>query len=176
MAVRDRPHRSELAVPGSNLRALAKAPTLGADVVFLDLEDAVAPDDKEQARENVIAALTGQDWSACSVSVRINGLDTHWCYRDIVEVVERAGSHLDTILIPKVGTPADVLFVAAAGNDASNDDFSLTYPASYNAPNLITVAATTNTVVAVSGGLSKVSRAPVPSLGAPMGCPATSTR
>ena len=57
MAVRDRPHRSELAVPGSNLRALAKAPTLGADVVFLDLEDTVAPDDKEQARENVIAAL-----------------------------------------------------------------------------------------------------------------------
>jgi malyl-CoA/(S)-citramalyl-CoA lyase len=72
----------------------------------------VAPDDKQQARENVIAALTGQDWSACSVSVRINGLDTHWCYRDIVEVVERAGPHLDTILIPKVGAPADVLFVA----------------------------------------------------------------
>ena len=112
MAVRDRLHRSELAVPGSNTRAMEKAPGLGADVVFLDLEDAVAPDDKEQARENVIAALTGQDWSACSVSVRINGLDTHWCYRDIVEVVERAGSQLDTILIPKVGTPADVLFVA----------------------------------------------------------------
>jgi malyl-CoA/(S)-citramalyl-CoA lyase len=112
MAVRDRPHRSELAVPGSNLRALAKAPTLGADVVFLDLEDAVAPDDKEQARENVIAALNEHDWSACAVSVRINGLDTHWCYRDIDDVVERPGSHLDTILIPKVGTPADVLFVA----------------------------------------------------------------
>ena len=112
MAVRDRPHRSELAVPGSNLRALAKAPTLGADVVFLDLEDSVAPDDKERARENVIAALNEGDWSSCSVSVRINGLDTHWCYRDIVEVVERAGAHLDTILIPKVGTPADVLFVA----------------------------------------------------------------
>ena len=92
MAVRDRLHRSELAVPGSNTRAMEKAPGLGADVVFLDLEDAVAPDDKEQARENVIAALTGQDWSACSVSVRINGLDTHWCYRDIVEVVERAGA------------------------------------------------------------------------------------
>jgi malyl-CoA/(S)-citramalyl-CoA lyase len=112
MAVRDRLHRSELAVPGSNTRALEKAPTLGADIVFLDLEDAVAPDDKEQARENVIAALTEGDWSACAVSVRINGLDTHWCYRDIVGVVERAGAHLDTILIPKVGTPADVLFVA----------------------------------------------------------------
>jgi malyl-CoA/(S)-citramalyl-CoA lyase len=112
MAVRDRLHRSELAVPGSNTRALAKAPSLGADVVFLDLEDAVAPDDKEQARENVIAALLEQDWSLCAVSVRINGLDTHWCYRDIVNVVEQVGERLDTILIPKVNTPADVLFVA----------------------------------------------------------------
>jgi malyl-CoA/(S)-citramalyl-CoA lyase len=112
MAVRDRLHRSELAVPGSNTRALAKAPSLGADIVFLDLEDAVAPDDKEQARANVIAALLEQDWSLCAVSVRINGLDTHWCYRDIVNVVEQAGERLDTILIPKVNTPADVLFVA----------------------------------------------------------------
>ena len=112
MAVRTRLHRSELAVPGSSTRMLEKAPDAGADVVFLDLEDAVAPDDKEQARENVIAALNEQDWSACSVSVRINGLDTHYCYRDIVEVVERAGDKLDTILIPKVGTPSDVEFVA----------------------------------------------------------------
>jgi len=80
--------------------------------VFLDLEDAVAPDDKEQARENVIAALTGQDWSACSVSVRINGLDTHWCYRDVVDVVEARGEVLDTVLVPKVGAPSDVEFVA----------------------------------------------------------------
>ncbi len=112
MAVRTRLHRSELAVPGSSTRMLEKAPGAGADIVFLDLEDAVAPDDKEQARENVIAALNEQDWSAGSVSVRINGLDTHWCYRDIVEVVERAGDKLDTILIPKVGTPSDVEFVA----------------------------------------------------------------
>jgi len=112
MAVRDRLHRSELAVPGSSTRMLEKAPNAGADVVFLDLEDAVAPDDKEQARANVIEALNELDWSGCSVSVRINGLDTHYCYRDIVEVVERAGDKLDTILIPKVGTPADVLYVA----------------------------------------------------------------
>ncbi len=111
MAVRDRLHRSELAVPGTNRRAMAKAPTLGADLVFLDLEDAVAPDDKEQARANVIDALNTLDWSACSVSVRINGLDTQWCYRDITEVVERAGATLDTILVPKVGTPPDVEFV-----------------------------------------------------------------
>jgi malyl-CoA/(S)-citramalyl-CoA lyase len=112
VAVRNRLHRSELAVPGTNVRAMEKAPTLGADVVFLDLEDAVAPDDKEQARANVIDALTSHDWSACAVSVRINGLDTHFCYRDVVEVVEAAGDRLDTILIPKVGSPGDVEFVA----------------------------------------------------------------
>ena len=112
MADKARLHRSELAVPGTNKRAMEKAPTLGADVVFLDLEDAVAPDDKEQARANVIDALTSLDWSACAVSVRINGLDTHFCYRDVVEVVEAAGDRLDTILIPKVGSPTDVEFVA----------------------------------------------------------------
>ncbi len=112
MARKDRPHRSELAVPGTNVRAMAKAPTLGADVVFLDLEDAVAPDDKEQARANVIDALLGQDWTRCAVSVRVNGLDTHWCYRDVVEVVEQAGEVLDTVLVPKVGSPSDVEFVA----------------------------------------------------------------
>jgi malyl-CoA/(S)-citramalyl-CoA lyase len=112
MAAKHRVHRSELAVPGTNVRAMEKAPTLGADLVFLDLEDAVAPGDKVQARANVIDALLTRDWSACSVSVRINGLDTRWCYRDIVEVVERAGHVLDTVLIPKVGTPSDVEFVA----------------------------------------------------------------
>ena len=112
MAERNRLHRSELAVPGSNTRMLEKAPTSGADLVFLDLEDAVAPDDKAQARKNVIEALNDLDWSNCAVSVRINGLDTHYCYRDIVDVVEQAGDKLDTILIPKVGTPADILFVS----------------------------------------------------------------
>jgi malyl-CoA/(S)-citramalyl-CoA lyase len=111
MARTDRPHRSELAVPGTNLRAMEKAPSLGADLVFLDLEDAVAPDDKEQARANVIDALAAHDWSGCSVSVRINGLDTHWCYRDVVEVVEARGELLDTVLVPKVGAPSDVEFV-----------------------------------------------------------------
>lgn len=112
MAIKNRLHRSELAVPGSNPRMLEKAPTAGADLVFLDLEDSVAPDDKEQARKNVIYALNSYDWSQCSVSVRINGLDTHYCYRDIVDVVEQAGNKLDTILIPKVGTPSDILYVA----------------------------------------------------------------
>ena len=105
-------HRSELAVPGNNARMLEKAPTLGADVVMLDLEDAVAPDDKVQARANVIDALHELDWSAPAVSLRINGLDTQWCYRDLVDVVEAAGAAIDTITIPKVGSPADVELVA----------------------------------------------------------------
>jgi malyl-CoA/(S)-citramalyl-CoA lyase len=105
-------HRSELCVPGSNMRMLEKAPGLGADVVMLDLEDAVAPDDKPQARRNVIAALSELDWSGCAVTLRINGLDTHYCYRDIVDVVEQSGEWLDTVLIPKVGSAGDVHLVA----------------------------------------------------------------
>jgi malyl-CoA/(S)-citramalyl-CoA lyase len=91
---------------------LEKAPSLGADITMLDLEDAVAPDDKEQARRNVIDALHELDWSCCSTSIRINGLDTHYCYRDIVDVVEQAGAHVDTILIPKVSCAGDVHLVA----------------------------------------------------------------
>ena len=112
MAIKNRLHRSELAVPGSNPRMLEKAPTAGADIVFLDLEDAVAPDDKEQARSNIIHALKTYDWSSCAVSIRMNGLDTHYAYRDLVDIVEACGDQLDTILIPKVGCAADVYFVA----------------------------------------------------------------
>ncbi len=113
MAIKNRLHRSELAVPGTNVKAMAKAAGLGADLVFLDLEDAVAPDDKVRARADVIEALRAPDrWSRCAVSVRINGLDTHWCYRDVVDVVEQAGEVLDTVLVPKVGAPSDVEFVA----------------------------------------------------------------
>ncbi|QYZ67819.1 MAG: malyl-CoA lyase [Gammaproteobacteria bacterium (ex Lamellibrachia satsuma)] len=112
MAYKNRLHRSELAVPGSNMRMLEKAPKAGADLVFLDLEDSVAVPDKEQARKNVIHALNNFDWSDCSISVRINGLDTHFCYRDIIDVAEQAGDKLDTLLVPKVGRPSDLQFVA----------------------------------------------------------------
>ncbi len=106
-----RVHRSELCVPGSNPRMLEKARGAGADYVMLDLEDAVAPDDKLQARSNVVAALR-EDWNGASTSVRINGLDTHWCHRDLIDVVEAAGDRLDTVVIPKVSCAADVHFVA----------------------------------------------------------------
>lgn len=100
-------HRSELAVPGSTPALFEKAAQSAADVIFLDLEDAVAPDDKEQARRNAIAALNDIDWGATTLSVRINGLDTHYLYRDVIEVVENC-PRLDMLLIPKVGVPADV--------------------------------------------------------------------
>ena len=105
---RARLNRSELAVPGSQPKLFEKAAQGAADVVFLDLEDAVAPDDKVQARGNVIQALNQIDWGGKTVSVRINGLDTHYMYRDVVDVVEQAGDKLDLIMIPKVGTAADV--------------------------------------------------------------------
>src|SRR5690606_22168177 len=72
------------------------------------LEDAVAPDDKVQARKNVIQAVNDIDWGAKTLSVRINGLDTHYMYRDVIEVIEQTGERLDLIMIPKVGTAADV--------------------------------------------------------------------
>ena len=104
-------NRSELAVPGSSTRFLEKAASSTTDMVFLDLEDAVAPSDKEQARKNIIAALNDLDWSGKTVSVRINGLDTHYMYRDVVDIVEQAGDKLDLIMIPKVGTASDVYAV-----------------------------------------------------------------
>jgi len=100
-------HRSELAVPGSNTSLFEKAAKSAADIVFLDVEDAVAPDDKAQARRNIIQALNEIDWAAKTMMVRINGLDTHYMYRDVVDIVE-ACERLDMILIPKAGVAADV--------------------------------------------------------------------
>ncbi len=112
---RQRLQRSELAVPGSNPALFAKAAASDVDYVFLDLEDGVAPGDKGQARRNGIEGLRDIDWRGLgkTISVRINGIDTHYMYRDVVDVVEQAGQHLDTILIPKAGVAADVYMVDA---------------------------------------------------------------
>lgn len=112
---RQRLQRSELAVPGSNPSMFEKAASSAADYVFLDLEDAVSPGDKVQARKNIIEALHDIDWrgQGKTISVRINSIDTHYMYRDIVNLVEQAGDKLDTILIPKVGVAADVYMVDA---------------------------------------------------------------
>jgi len=104
-------NRSELAVPGSNYRFIEKAADSDADVIFLDLEDAVAPDDKAEARKNIVKALNEIDFGKKTMSVRINGLDTHYMYRDVVDVIEQGGERLDLIMIPKVGTAADVYAV-----------------------------------------------------------------
>ncbi len=107
---RARLQRSELAVPGSNPGMFEKAAASKADIIFLACEDAVAPDDKEQARKNIVAGLNEVDWGNKVMMVRINGLDTHYMYRDVVDIVE-ACPRLDMILIPKVGVPADVYAV-----------------------------------------------------------------
>lgn len=113
-----RVQRCELAVPGSNPEMFEKALKSGVDFVFLDLEDAVAPDDKLQARKNIIQAINDLDWKGhgITVSVRINGLDTQYMVRDVVDLVEQAGSKIDTLLIPKVGVYADVYMVEAMLN------------------------------------------------------------
>lgn len=115
---KQRLQRSELAVPASNPTMIDKAANGPADYVFLDLEDAVAPPEKEQARKNAIQALNDIDWAAKgkTVSVRINGLDTHYMYRDVVDVMEQAGDRVHTLLVPKVGVPGDLYMVDALVN------------------------------------------------------------
>ena len=115
---RQRLQRSTLAVPASNVSMIQKAADSAADVVFLDLEDAVAPPEKPQARKNAIAALNEIDWEAKgkTVSVRINGLDTGYMYRDVVDIMEQAGDRVHMILIPKLGVVSDLYMVDALVN------------------------------------------------------------
>jgi citrate lyase subunit beta/citryl-CoA lyase len=105
---RNLPRRTCLAVPGSSEKMLAKAPALGADMVFLDLEDAVAPLEKEAARDTVVRAIRELDWGETVVCVRVNAWDTKWTYRDVIHVVENAGERLDEIMLPKAQTAGDV--------------------------------------------------------------------
>jgi citrate lyase subunit beta/citryl-CoA lyase len=98
-------------VPGSSDRFLAKARELAADEVILDLEDAVAPGAKEHARAQVAAAITSSGWAARVRAVRVNGALTQWAYRDVIEIVEQAGAHVDSIVLPKVSEPAQVCWL-----------------------------------------------------------------
>jgi citrate lyase subunit beta/citryl-CoA lyase len=106
-----RSRRSELATPASNEHMCEVAARAGADLVFLDLEDACAPSAKESARATAVNALTGLDWGATLRAVRINGLDTPWCHDDVVEIVSGARDALDVIIIPKVRAARDVWWV-----------------------------------------------------------------
>ena len=111
MSQPSRPRRSELATPASNEHMCEVAARAGADLVFLDLEDACAPAAKESARATAVAALTDLDWGHTIRAIRINGLDTQWCHDDIIEVVSGARDALDVIIIPKVLSARDVWWV-----------------------------------------------------------------
>jgi citrate lyase subunit beta/citryl-CoA lyase len=106
-----RARRSELATPASSEHMCEKAAKSGADLVFLDLEDACAPDAKEGARATVVGALTELDWGRTLRAVRVNGLETPWCYGDIIEVVTGARDALDVVIVPKARSARDVWWV-----------------------------------------------------------------
>ncbi|MBV7408379.1 L-malyl-CoA/beta-methylmalyl-CoA lyase [Maritimibacter sp. DP1N21-5] len=108
-----RPNRCQLFGPGSNTKLFAKMAASDADVINLDLEDSVSPSDKDTARANVIEAINTVDWGKKTLSVRINGLDTPYWYRDVVDVLEQGGDRLDQIMIPKVGCAGDIYAVDA---------------------------------------------------------------
>ena len=106
---RNLPRRSCMSSPGSNERFLAKAPTVPADMSFLDLEDSVAPLEKERARAKVADAIKNLPWDDRVLCVRINAWDTEWTYGDVIEVVSNAGERLDELMLPKVQTAAEVV-------------------------------------------------------------------
>lgn len=103
-----RPRRTELAVPGSSPRFIAKAATLAADEIMLDLEDSVTPGARPEARANIVKGLTELDWGERIRAVRVNDVRTPWFYQDLIAVVEGAGAFLDVIILPKVNRPEDI--------------------------------------------------------------------
>ncbi|MDB6176049.1 L-malyl-CoA/beta-methylmalyl-CoA lyase [Paracoccus sp. Z330] len=106
-------NRCQLFGPGSRDGLFEKMAGSAADVINIDLEDSVAPDDKDKARRNTIAAINDVDWGDKTLSVRINGLDTPFWYRDVVDLLEQAGERLDQIMIPKAGNASDIYAVDA---------------------------------------------------------------
>ena len=106
-------NRCQLFGPGSNTKLPPKMAASDADVINLDLEDSVSPNDKDQARKNIIEAISDIDWGNKTLSVRINSLDTPYWYRDVVDLLEQAGDRLDMLMIPKVGCAEDIYAVDA---------------------------------------------------------------
>jgi malyl-CoA/(S)-citramalyl-CoA lyase len=153
-------HRSELAVPGTNPALFKKAAQSNADIIFLDCEDAVAPDDKEQARKNIVQWLNELDWGSKTMMVRINGLDTHYMYRDVVDIVEQC-PRLDMILIPKVGVAQDVYAVdmlvsqiEAAKNRKKRIGFEVLIETALGMANVETIAQSSRRLEAMSFGVA----------------------
>jgi malyl-CoA/(S)-citramalyl-CoA lyase len=108
-----RPNRCQLFGPGSNVKLFEKMAASAADVINIDLEDSVAPTDKDAARANTVRAINEVDWGNKTLSVRINGLDSPWWYRDVVDLLEQGGDRLDLIMIPKAGCASDIYAVDA---------------------------------------------------------------
>ena len=108
-----KPRRCMLAVPASSMKMMTKASGTDADAVFLDLEDAVSAGEKPAARQTAIEAIKGLDWrgQGKTIALRVNGLDTAWTYRDLIEVIEAVGDKLDSVIIPKLGSPEDLYAV-----------------------------------------------------------------
>jgi citrate lyase subunit beta/citryl-CoA lyase len=108
---RNRIRRSELSTPASSPKMIGQAAASEADFAFLDLEDAVAPDQKVQARQNVIAGLNTHDWGRTTRGYRINAVETPWCHDDLIEVITGAGANVDIVIVPKIRTAREVWFV-----------------------------------------------------------------
>jgi citrate lyase subunit beta/citryl-CoA lyase len=108
-----RPRRSCLSVPGSSPRFIAKAKALAPDELFFDLEDSVAPSEKDEARRLVVGALLDGGFKARALAVRVNAVGTRFCYRDIIEIAENAGARVAALILPKVERAEDVAFADA---------------------------------------------------------------
>ncbi|QHQ37061.1 HpcH/HpaI aldolase/citrate lyase family protein [Algicella marina] len=154
-----RPNRCQLFGPGSRPEIFPKMAASKADVINLDLEDSVAPKDKPAARANIIQAIQTIDWGNKTVSVRINGLDTPYWYKDVVELVEQAGDRLDQIMIPKVGCPEDLYAVDALVTAAETHigrskslDFEIIIESAAGFANVNVIAAATPRLKAMSLG------------------------
>ncbi|MGR3362790.1 MAG: L-malyl-CoA/beta-methylmalyl-CoA lyase [Maritimibacter harenae] len=154
-----RPNRCQLFGPGSNTKLFEKMAASEADVINLDLEDSVSPSDKESARANVIEAINTVDWGKKTLSVRINGLDTPYWYRDVVDILEQAGDRLDQIMIPKVGCAGDIYAVdalvtaiEAAKGRAKRIDFEVIIESAAGIAHVEEIAAASPRLVAMSLG------------------------
>ena len=158
-AAPSRPNRCQLFGPGSRPEILPKMATSAADVINLDLEDSVSPNDKDQARKNIIDAIGDIDWGTKTLSVRINGLDTPFWYRDVVDLLENASERLDQIMIPKVGNAGDLYAVDAlvsaietAKNRKKKINFEIIIETAAGLANINEIAQATPRLVAMSLG------------------------
>jgi malyl-CoA/(S)-citramalyl-CoA lyase len=154
-----RPNRCQLFGPGSRPAIFEKMAASAADVINLDLEDSVAPSDKDSARENIIKAISEIDWGSKTLSVRINGLDTPYWYRDVVDLLEHAGERLDQIMIPKVGCAGDlyavdalVTSIEAAKGRSKRIDFEVIIESAAGIAHVEEIAAASPRLVAMSLG------------------------